>query len=94
MLAKQYAYCRDWHMKKSFGFSQEEYDRMHNEQQGLCACCLEPETQEKKLAIDHDHTTGKVRALLCQRCNTTLGRMNDSPALLQQLINYLEQHSS
>jgi hypothetical protein len=67
-------------------------------QNGGCAICSRPETavingKVMELAVDHDHKTGKVRALLCSTCNTSLGGFQDSPALLQKAIEYLKEHS-
>ncbi len=59
-------------LKKNFGITLEDYDRMFAEQKGLCKICG-GDTPNKRLAIDHDHKTGKVRGLLCLRCNTKLG---------------------
>jgi hypothetical protein len=79
---------------------------MWDGQQGLCAICHErlnkPQViggpgmlgTDKQLAIDHDHKTGIVRALLCSSCNTGLGLFRDSPRLLAQAIVYLEEHGT
>lgn len=77
----------------------QEYEEMHLNQNGVCAACGEQETRHTSagdryaLAVDHCHSTGKVRALLCSRCNTALGRFNDDAALLRKLADYLERHS-
>lgn len=76
------------------------YTKMLQEQNGLCAIC--GEADEKSLAVDHDHSCCPkgtscgdcVRELLCRRCNTTLGAVNDSPELLQKLIDYLHKHEN
>lgn len=73
-----------------FGLSPEEYDRMLENQSGGCAICGKAAGYaDKRLAVDHDHETGEVRGLLCDRCNLVLGKMEDSPDLLQRAINYL-----
>jgi hypothetical protein len=81
---------------RTFGSTIEEYEALMLEQDNCCAICHEPEKQIlngkiKRLAIDHCHTTGKVRGLLCQRCNTGIGRFDDNVALLKQAIQYLEK---
>lgn len=63
---------------KKFDLTPEDYDRMHIEQNGVCAMCKQPETctrngKVKRLAVDHDRKTDIVRGLLCMRCNILLG---------------------
>ena len=77
-----------------YGITLEQYDAMLIDQDYLCAICKQPEQmlhkeKPKRLCVDHDHKTGKVRGLLCQRCNTTLGRYEDNPELMKNLISYL-----
>ncbi len=85
-------------MKKRFGITLEQYSRILKEQNGVCAICGNKETHKhqsgkiKELAIDHNHITGKVRGLLCERCNHGLGKFNaDSNGieLLCSAISYL-----
>lgn len=85
---------RKYHHRKNFGLKDGEYDAMVARQGGLCAICRRPEETKlrgkvKLLAVDHDHATGKVRALLCAKCNTAIGQMNDSPELLEAAAAYL-----
>ena len=75
---------------RKFGISWAEYETMFLLQGGVCAICKKPEQQEKRLAVDHCHDTGKVRGLLCSMCNTAIGKLNDSVELLQRAIEYLE----
>lgn len=84
--------------KRRFGLQAGEYERMLEEQNGVCAICGGKETaidnrtkQARRLAVDHDHTTGEVRKLLCRGCNTGLGSFKDSPDLLRKAAVYLEQ---
>ena len=60
-------------------------------QGGVCAICRLTCQSGKRLCVDHDHATGKVRGLLCQKCNTVLGKMSDSPELLRRAAAYLEE---
>lgn len=81
---------------KRYGITIQEYDAMFKAQKGLCAICGKPERTRNRvdasirsLAIDHDHKTGKVRALLCVQCNGGLGQFDDNLKLLQAAILYL-----
>lgn len=81
---------------RKYGMRHADFQRMLAEQDGVCAICGQPETsrergQLRRLAVDHCHETGVVRGLLCHRCNHTLGRMNDDPALLRRAADYLEE---
>lgn len=76
-------------LKRLYGISVETRDRMEAAQGGVCAICLSrPNT---KLCVDHDHTTGKVRALLCRRCNAAIGILEDSVLLVQAAADYLKK---
>ena len=60
------------HLKK-YGLTLEQYEAMHNAQNGVCAICGKPNQNNRILCVDHDHKTGKVRKLLCTSCNSKLG---------------------
>jgi fructose-1,6-bisphosphatase len=60
-------------LKRNFGITLAEYDQMLEDQHGICAICGGVNPDGKRLAVDHDHETGKVRGLLCTSCNTRLG---------------------
>jgi len=64
--------ARKAHLKKSYRLTLADYERMLDEQAGVCAICSESCATGQRLAVDHDHTTGKARGLLCRRCNTKL----------------------
>lgn len=92
------AYYRDLEFRRNFGLSLAEYQAMHDAQKGLCAICEQPENGKrgaalKWLAVDHDHTTKKIRALLCQACNQAIGKMDDSIERLEAAIAYLRRHT-
>ena len=77
-----------------FGITLADYDRMFEGQKGLCAICKDPERRIEsgivtRLCVDHDHKTGKVRGLLCRRCNSAIGLVNDDIVMLSRCIEYL-----
>ena len=83
------------------GIDAARYQEMLAEQNGICAVCHKPETRRdgtsgkvRDLAIDHDHTTGAIRALLCSSCNRGLGLFQDSADLLGKAVAYLEKHKA
>lgn len=75
---------------KKFSITEEDYQKMFDKQMGLCAICHKPES-EIKLAVDHDHDTGKVRGLLCKRCNMGIGLLGDNPDTLTNAVLYLRR---
>ena len=83
-------------LKRYYGITKDQYFEMHERQNGVCVICDKPEvsvdkkTQKiRRLAVDHCHTTGKIRGLLCGSCNKALGSFKDSIELLNKAINYL-----
>lgn len=89
-------YQRDSSLRASYGISLEEYNLMLDEQGGVCAICKLPERRKHPktsdpmlLAVDHDHITGQVRALLCSTCNIMLGHAQDDISILTSAIQYL-----
>lgn len=70
----------------------DEYETLLDQQDGRCAICNQP-PDKQALHVDHCHTTGKIRALLCRTCNVALGAAQDSPELLRSMADYLETHS-
>ena len=77
-------------LKSKYGITIDDYERMFEEQGGKCWICKQ---KKKKLSVDHNHKTGKVRALLCTNCNTSLGKMKDSIQILENAISYLKKYS-
>lgn len=93
--------CRNHYlMFKNYGIHPNEYNEKLKSQNNVCAICKQPETslyhndpwRVKKLSVDHCHKTGKIRELLCQRCNHFLGRVEENTEILQAMINYLNKH--
>ena len=79
-------------MKQKYGITLEEYEKKLAMQSGVCMICGNEETNGKRLAIDHNHTTKAVRGLLCNHCNLGLGKFFENPNLLTAAINYLKEY--
>lgn len=85
---KGYSAC----IKHLYGITIEDYKIMFKNQKGKCAICNTnrmPKNQ-KRFNIDHNHQTGKVRGLLCQLCNSGLGKFKENKRALKRAIKYLE----
>ena len=79
---------------RKYNITEADYALMLNKQHGLCAICGKPPKKNKVLAVDHSHVTGKVRGLLCKRCNFMLGLANDDPSILKASLVYLKDNES
>jgi hypothetical protein len=79
-----------WQRKSKYGITQEQYDGMLQKQDNKCAIC---KTTEPKGCgswhIDHNHSTGQVRGLLCNNCNVGIGSLGDDPTRLTEAAKYL-----
>ena len=73
------------HFQATYGLTSKQVQEMKDKQKGLCALC---ETRPAK-SVDHCHSTGKVRGVLCRQCNTGIGQLNDDPKLLAKAVRYL-----
>lgn len=83
---------------RKFNIDRDTYTRLMADSNNVCAICQKPSNDKrngvlKRLNIDHNHSTGKVRGLLCQFCNTGIGMFLDNIELLAKAINYLEKHN-
>lgn len=76
-------------LKRLYGITLEDYVEMFVKQKEVCAICSQKCPTKKSLSVDHDHNTGKVRGLLCNRCNRALGMFQDNPELLIKAASYL-----
>lgn len=79
-------------LKMNHGITLEEYDKMFQEQNGLCAICLRSDTL-RELSVDHNHETGKIRGLLCGKCNLAIGNLEENIEHFYSAIRYLEKHN-
>jgi hypothetical protein len=101
------AYARQWHrdhpeamrrqkFKERYGITLEQYERLLEVQGGACAICKSKDighSKHKHFSVDHDHVTGVVRGLLCNRCNVGLGSFKDNMDSLQAAIEYLRKQN-
>ena len=84
---------RQRRLKENYGLTLSDYEAMYASQNALCAICDKPEpTPGKLLNVDHDHAPGKIRRLLCTKCNCGLGNFLDNENLLLKAAEYLTQH--
>lgn len=94
--------CKDlgWsnsYLKRTYNITVQDYKEMFREQKGICKICGEEgfvmaKHHKTKLVVDHCHTTGKVRGLLCHKCNQALGLFQDSVKNLTTAASYIKQH--
>lgn len=75
-------------LRLQYGITVETYDQMLAAQGGACAICG-AEPQEARLSVDHCHVTGRVRGLLCTRCNRGVGHLRDDPELIRRAAAYI-----
>ena len=80
-------------LKHAYGILLEDYIRMETEQDFKCAICKKQNLDGKRLYVDHNHDTGKVRALLCRKCNSILGYADENIDILKSSIEYLQLHN-
>lgn len=89
----------DGRLRREYGLTIEDYNNILARQNNSCAICKKEETQydtrtgsTKRLAVDHCHKTGKVRSLLCSRCNTVIGYVEESHDILNAMAEYITKH--
>ena len=86
---------------KNYGITLKERDVMWAEQGGVCAICHEVPREERTagggindgICVDHDHVTGRIRGLLCSRCNWMLGNARDNVLILEAGAKYLQERA-
>lgn len=84
------AMYRAYRMKTEYRITEKRYQRLAATQGWLCVICDDkPNERGEKLVVDHDHSTGEVRGLICRRCNTGLGYFRDNPNFLRHAVHYL-----
>jgi hypothetical protein len=87
-IKEKYGNTRHYHLRQRFGIGAAEVDAMIAAQGGLCPICR----LRSAVHVDHDHKTGKVRAILCEMCNGGLGQFKDDPASIERAVAYLERN--
>jgi hypothetical protein len=79
---------RHYRLRRRYHIGHEQYAQLVKLQRGRCAVCLSGEAVD----VDHDHERGIVRGLLCGRCNTGVGQLQDDPRIIRRAIDYLKRH--
>lgn len=77
-------------LKRNFGITPEDYNRLLKKQSDVCRICNESD-HDRRLAVDHDHLTGRIRGLLCKKCNRGIGLFKDDIGLLRAAVSYLDE---
>lgn len=82
-------------LRRSFGITLSLYNQMLNNQNDRCAICNTDKSQfNRRLSVDHDHKTDKIRGLLCDNCNHIIGQAKDNIEILKSAIQYLQDHNA
>ena len=95
---QHYKWTREWQkknpakisgyqLKRNYGLTLDDYANLVEKQNGCCAICETPFVESKPY-VDHDHSTGIVRSLLCSRCNIFVGFIERSPDILTKILHY------
>ena len=83
---------RDRHLNNKYGITSEIYNEMEIQHNFRCQICRV--APDMVLHVDHCHDTGKVRGLLCYKCNSLLGYADDNVEILARAIRYLRKHNA
>jgi hypothetical protein len=81
-------------LRKLYGLTLKEFLVISAAQNDVCAICDNKCTNYSRLSVDHDHDTGKIRGLLCNRCNRAMGLFQDNPDILRKAATYLEANGT
>lgn len=92
---ERYIKNRNTKLKQAYGMSHDDYLEILEKQNYKCACCGvdNKEAGAKGLVVDHNHTTGAVRELLCHSCNTALGLLKEDTSIVSNLLKYIRKHN-
>lgn len=84
----------DYRYRREYGMERGEYDALVEKQGGKCGICGVTENLNRnRWCVDHDHSTGKVRGLLCVKCNTGIGNLGDTLEAVERAVKYLKESS-
>lgn len=89
---KQRAYVKEWHNQAKYGLSTEEAEALRASRNSCDICGGPPNGPHGKFVIDHNHDTGRLRGILCNICNQTIGHLKDSPAIALRAAEYLSYY--
>jgi hypothetical protein len=79
---------------RRYGITLEQYNLLREQQDFCCAICNDHEDiAGKKMVVDHDHATGKIRKLLCTKCNVGIGMLKDSADIMERAAKYIRDHN-
>lgn len=98
-------YCKKTYRRQNLhakrrSISDMQYKKLYIKQGGVCAVCKQPETTKgpggriSPLSIDHDHTTGAIRGLLCRMCNAALGMLKEDVERCEALVRYIKENQN
>lgn len=90
---------RNWRLKQDHGITLDEYERMVADQGGVCKICRRPPRggrthHDQMLHVDHDHSSGRVRGLLCRQCNVAIGFLDEDVEIIASAIHYLRRSAA
>jgi len=89
--AERKATAHENRVQKVYRLNPGDYERIYRHQSGVCAICKRATGKTRRLSVDHDHATGKVRGLLCRPCNDMLGHARDSDMFFYRAAGYLQR---
>lgn len=85
-----YLESQDKYRLAKYGVTPEKFREMSAAQSGVCKICGKPPTGSRGFCVDHCHKTGKVRSLLCGKCNSALGMVNEDTKIIYNMAAYVE----
>lgn len=83
---------KNWKLENKYGFNINDFNLMCKKQKNKCYICSKSFNNHRKIQVDHNHKTGKLRKLLCRHCNTALGFVEENTNILYKMIEYLNEH--